>query len=726
MRIQTKLFLLLLVIAIGPLVALSWRSERATENLGEAIVERGQGAVVQEIENQLSQAVAYSSDLLTAQQRQVEFALRLQSSAAERLLSGPVPNGELPQIYMATDFNDPRMWPPDTELTLDHAISSPEGAFQAVPVSRQNQAFLVAPGVARQTVEELLLKLMPLVATYREINRTSAGLFYWQYVSLKEGLHSVYPGHGGYPVAYDPRKRVWYTNAMKADNLIWTQPFLDAATRRLLLTAAMPVRGSDGTKVGVTAIDIDILKVLGDIHGRVQIGTNAESFIVAVTDQNGAPFVPDVSVGDPVVRVAASSSYTDTGMAWDTTPEAMPLLSGKGPDVEQTIEDLIAGRDGVRRMPHNGRESLWVYGGLEQVNSALLSIVPVDDIETIAAQSQMDVSQAIFDQVRLAGIASITLIAVVAVLAMLAARSVTGPLRALVVTARGLAGGNLDARAKVKGSDEVKELADAFNAMIPQLRSHIAVMESLSLAREVQQKLLPTSAPALPGFEFAGRCVYSEDVGGDYYDFVRFGDGPQAERVGVFVGDVAGHGVVAALTMMSVRALLHSHAGDGRDLRSVMDAVNRYLAADSTGGRFVTLIYLVIDPDEHRLRWVSAGHGPNLLYDVENDQFEELAVHDIPLGVKSSWSYQECVRTDWPAPGLLIMGTDGIWETCNAEGQAFGTAGLKAVVRAVAHLSAEEICSKIVETLHRFSDGVPQRDDITLVVVKFLPTKRSP
>ena len=207
MRIQTKLFLLLLVIAIGPLVALSWRSERATENLGEAIVERGQGAVVQEIENQLSQAVAYSSDLLTAQQRQVEFALRLQSSAAERLLSGPVPNGELPQIYMATDFNDPRMWPPDTELTLDHAISSPEGAFQAVPVSRQNQAFLVAPGVARQTVEELLLTLMPLVATYREINRTSAGLFYWQYVSLKEGLHSVYPGHGGDPEAYDPTVR---------------------------------------------------------------------------------------------------------------------------------------------------------------------------------------------------------------------------------------------------------------------------------------------------------------------------------------------------------------------------------------------------------------------------------------------------------------------------------------------------------------------------------------
>lgn len=721
MRIQTKLFLLLLVIAIGPLIVLSWRGERATESLGAAIVAQGQNAVFQEIENQLSQAVMHSSDLLTAQQRQVEFALRLQASTVAQLLSQPEHGQQTQQFYMATDFDDPKSWPPDTELTLDHAIASPEGAFQAVPVSRQNQAFLVMPGVPQETIDGLRRRLMSLGETYREINNTSSGLFYWQYVSLKEGLHSVYPGHGGYPPSYDPRERAWYKNALNSDDVIWSQPFLDAATRRLLLTAAMPVYGVDGAPAGVTGIDIDILKVLGDINGAVQVGANAESYIVAATDQDGAPYVPALSTGNPVVRVVASSTYRDTGMSWDTTPEVPQLLSGKETAVKQTITDLISGRNGARRMSHNGRESLWVYGSLEQVNSALLTIVPIEDIATIAAQSQADVSQAIFEQVRLAGIASVTLIAVVAVLAMLASRSVTGPLRALVITARGLASGNLEARAQVKGSDEVNELATAFNAMIPQLQNHISVMESLSLAREVQQKLLPTSAPQLPGFEFAGRCVYSEDVGGDYYDFVRFGNGSQVQSVGIIVGDVAGHGFVAALTMTSVRALLRSHAGDGRDMCSAMDAVNRYLAADSTGGRFVTLLYLVIDPDERHMRWVSAGHGPNLIYNAENEQFEELAVSDIPLGVRANWSYQQCVRTDWPAPGLLIMGTDGIWETCNREGQAFGLDGLKTVVRAVAHLSAEQICNEIVETLRRFSDGVPQRDDITLVIVKLLP-----
>jgi sigma-B regulation protein RsbU (phosphoserine phosphatase) len=461
------------------------------------------------------------------------------------------------------------------------------------------------------------------------------------------------------------------------------------------------------------------------VHGRVDAVADTESYIVAVMDGEGEPFVPGTSAGAPVVRVIGSSAYQDTGMAWDTTPEIPQLLSGETPEIAQTISDLIVGRDGVRRMPHNGRESLWVYGRLQQVSSALLYIVPVDEIESIAEQAQTAVSYAVFEQERLAGIALATLIAVVAVLAMLAARSVTSPLRALAMTARGLAEGNLESRASVKSSDEVGELANAFNAMIPQLRSHISVMESLTLAREVQQKLLPASAPTLPGFEFAGRCVYSEDVGGDYYDFVCFDESLHTQRVGVVVGDVAGHGVVAALTMTSVRALLRSHADDGRNLCAAMNAVNSHLVADSAGGRFVTLVYLVIDPVEHSIRWVSAGHGPILIYDMESEEFEDLEVKDIPLGVNSDWAYQECVRTRWPSSGLLIMGTDGIWETSNPEGQVFGRAGLMEVTRAVAHLSAGEICSNIVETLHHFAEGEPQRDDVTLVVVKFLPPERS-
>ncbi|MEQ9448491.1 MAG: SpoIIE family protein phosphatase, partial [Rhodospirillaceae bacterium] len=305
------------------------------------------------------------------------------------------------------------------------------------------------------------------------------------------------------------------------------------------------------------------------------------------------------------------------------------------------------------------------------------------------------------------------------------ARSVTGPLRALAATATGLAGGNLEARARVKSSDEVGQLARAFNAMIPQLRSHISTKESLALACEVQQKLLPKSPPQIPNIEIAGRCAYSEDVGGDYYDFIQFPMTSGGQRVGIVVGDVVGHGVVAALTMTAVRALLRSHASDGSDLSAVMNAVNRHVAADASGGRFITLVYLVIDSNPRRIRWISAGHGPTLLYDVKNDTFDELPIEDIPLGIRPNWAFRECGREGWPEPAVLVMGTDGIWETRDASGATFGKPRLKQLIRAYAHLSAEDICDKVVEQLRAFAGDEPQRDDITLVVVKFAPSERA-
>jgi sigma-B regulation protein RsbU (phosphoserine phosphatase) len=216
--------------------------------------------------------------------------------------------------------------------------------------------------------------------------------------------------------------------------------------------------------------------------------------------------------------------------------------------------------------------------------------------------------------------------------------------------------------------------------------------------------------------------LYSEDVGGDYYDYLDLVDNKGERRVGVIVGDVAGHGVVAALTMTSVRALLRSHAGDGHHILPVMRAVNRHLTADAAGGRFVTLVYLVIDPVLHprRLRWISAGHGPLLFYDAVVHRFEELAVYDIPLGVEGEWAFHETERSEWPARGVLVIGTDGIWETKNAEGRVFGKDGLTGVIRANCGLSAAEICAAVEERLREFSGGIPQKDDVTLVVVKFV------
>ncbi len=251
------------------------------------------------------------------------------------------------------------------------------------------------------------------------------------------------------------------------------------------------------------------------------------------------------------------------------------------------------------------------------------------------------------------------------------------------------------------------------------MQQHIQVKESLTLAREVQQKLLPEKAPVVEGFDIAGRSVYSEDVGGDYYDFMEMTDDAGERRIGVTVGDVAGHGVVAALTMTSVRVLLRSHAGDGTVLKPVIRAMNRHLAEDAAAGRFVTLVYLVLEPDTREVRWINAGHGPLLLYDPATDKFEELSVQDIPLGVNPDWDFHERTRNTWPPGAILVVGTDGIWEAQNAEGQVFGKDGLKQAISAKAKLPAEQICDEVMQRLDYFLGGEPQRDDMTLVVIKF-------
>ena len=721
MRIQSKLFLILLVIAVLPLIALTWRGQRATESLGMELVTQGRSSAVKDIELQLTRVVDYSSDVMSARQRLVELALRLQAAEVERRLAAPVPVAG--EVYMHTAFEKAETWPPGTVLSLDRSAVAGNRKVQGLAISPLHQSFFM-PRLGKVDPAETL-RLAGMDELYATLSASNPGLFYWQYTALASGLHSSFPGHGGYPATYDPRQRAWYQLAENSGGLIWTPPLWDAPTRRLLLTAAMPIKAPGGDIAGVTGIDVEILSVLSAIHDKIKLSGQAESFIIRAADERGDEFIPGTSMGAPSLRVVASTQAHAEGVAteadWEAAVEEPLLVSGTPSGLAEIADDLMVARGGLRHMPHKGVDSVWVYRKLERLNAALLYIVPVGDVEAAADQAQESVRAATMEQIRLAGIASVGLIALVALAAMLTARSITSPLRALASAARDLAAGNLEARAPVQSGDEVGDVAQAFNAMVPDLRSHIQTKESLVVAREVQQKLLPASAPEIPGFEVAGLCVYSEAVGGDYFDFLELTDEAGEQRLGVVVGDVTGHGIPAALTMTSVRALIRSHAGDGQTLRPVLRAVNRHLAEDSARGNFVTLVYMMIEPDTRTVRWISAGHGPILFYNGDTHSFEELAVHDIPLGVKSEWDFHELSRSQWPSSGVIVIGTDGIWETQNSDRRVFGKENLIGAVRATAHLSATEICAVIVDRLADFRGAAPQTDDVTLVVIKLLP-----
>jgi sigma-B regulation protein RsbU (phosphoserine phosphatase) len=257
----------------------------------------------------------------------------------------------------------------------------------------------------------------------------------------------------------------------------------------------------------------------------------------------------------------------------------------------------------------------------------------------------------------------------------------------------------------------------AFNAMVPQLQDNMRMRQSLALANQVQRNLLPQKAPEIDGLDVAGRSIFCDETGGDYYDFLTLSRiGPRS--LGVAVGDVTGHGISAALLMATARALLRSHAIHPGNLGRIMADINGHMTADTAVEQFTTLFYAVIDGEQRSIRWANAGHDPAIVYDPATDAFDELDGAGIPLGIEAGSEYKELRRDSLAAGQVVVVGTDGIWETRNGDGRMFGKAGLRELIRRHARDSAEAIATAITESLAAYRESKPQEDDVTLVVIK--------
>ena len=242
--------------------------------------------------------------------------------------------------------------------------------------------------------------------------------------------------------------------------------------------------------------------------------------------------------------------------------------------------------------------------------------------------------------------------------------------------------------------------------------------KALALAGEVQRSLLPQENPQVPGLDVAGRNVSCDEVGGDYFDFF-WRRGPSESPFSVAVGDIAGHGVDAALLMTSARAFLRLHASQDEPVSEIICAANKHLVEDvMETGRFMTLFYLTIAPDLNSMEWVRAGHDPAIIYDPVTDDFEDLAGPGIALGIDDSFPYKPNSRSGLRDGQVIAIGTDGIWESYNNKGEMFGRKRLKALLRQYAHHTAGEILNVVFNSLGEFSGGRKSDDDITLVVIK--------
>jgi sigma-B regulation protein RsbU (phosphoserine phosphatase) len=299
----------------------------------------------------------------------------------------------------------------------------------------------------------------------------------------------------------------------------------------------------------------------------------------------------------------------------------------------------------------------------------------------------------------------------------LVSRNLTMPFREIIHTLQNVRNGRFDKKVRVTSNDEIGYTGDVINEMTEGLRERDRIRRSLGIAMEVQQHLLPRNAPQIIGLDIAGRSIYCEETGGDYFDYLPVIN-KESGKIKIVVGDVSDHGIASALLMTTARAFLRQRAARTGSLNQIVADVNHQLAGDvQDSGRFMTLFFCEIDRRMQTIRWVNAGHDPAVIFDLNDGVVDELAGRALPLGVSEKAAYQEQQRGLKPGQ-IILIGTDGIWESQNTQGQMFGKERFLTVVRDHARQPAENILQAVITDLDKFRRPLEKEDDVTLVVVK--------
>jgi phosphoserine phosphatase RsbU/P len=501
---------------------------------------------------------------------------------------------------------------------------------------------------------------------------------------------------------YDPRNRPFYTKAKQEGRLVWLPPYVFYNQGVPGISCAAPVKDTSGTMRGVLSVDFDLNALSAFVsemsvseHSHVFLFT-ADEMLLAHPDRREVGVAGGRGAGKLLTLADAGDPLVDSYRA-NLKPEDLHPANGES---FHHFEFRHAGTDylGSTTAFRVGDDLVWVVG----------VVAPKSDFVGDVWRTQAFALAA-------AGAAVCAAVA----LAFALANTVSRPVQSLIGFMRKVGGGDLEAKAEFGGSGEFRELADELNRMIADLRDRLRLRHSLGVAMEVQQRLLPATAPTVRGLDVAGHSTYCDETGGDYYDFLVL-DKAAPDAVLVALGDVMGHGVAAALVMAGVRAVLRDRAVVAGDLAELMGRLNRLISADHGGDRFMTMHLSVLDSKTNTMRWVSAGHDPVIVFDPADGSFAEVGEGDLPLGVMDDTAYTEQTSAALRPGQILFIGTDGVWEMPDVRGDQFGKDRLREVLRECAARTAEEIARAVRERLTAFRGEAKSVDDVTFVVVKVL------
>jgi serine phosphatase RsbU (regulator of sigma subunit) len=246
-------------------------------------------------------------------------------------------------------------------------------------------------------------------------------------------------------------------------------------------------------------------------------------------------------------------------------------------------------------------------------------------------------------------------------------------------------------------------------------RELITMRQEVQLAQEIQANLLPSTAPVVPGYEFAGISIPAKEVGGDYFDYIPMADG----RMGLTVGDVSGKGVGAALLMATSQATLRGQVVGSSDPAEALGRTNFLMCSATRRGTFVTLFLAVLNPETGGISYANAGHNRPFVVGP-NGKFEILTTGSLVLGFLPKHTYERAETVLQPGESLVIY-SDGVTEAMNLESEQFEEERLYDLAKKHQGDGSGAMVDRIINEVRAFAGERPQNDDITLLIVRRKP-----
>lgn len=685
MALQVSITALVVTIAVGVVSMLNIKKRVISDSarLGESAAENSAGILKEQIE----------SNLLTITESKAEYA----SSQFGRL-AGYVRQyaSYLHYLYLNEEqYNPVEVLPPDNK-----------NAGKLVLMRDFANDNISLPDVKDEI--GLLGNVEPMFASAMSVD---GDIITTIYLGTESGVmisYDKYSDSGESQGNYNFFESSWYTQAKKAETLIFTDTYLDGYGRGETISCAAPFYDAADNFAGVVSMDV----LISDINNSVIAMDYVNGAYAFLLDTNGKV-------------IAAPEAFRDT--------VGNNIVTDDNARLHGIADQILSGKSGIAATD----QAYYAYAPVDGIDWILGVYFPTsvitektDDITTVISENTSDTAQSIQNSILLAitiFVAGFIIIVIgVYFISKIFADRVVQPLQILQEDVQMISEGNLEHRAKIIQDDEIGELANAFNNMSASLQEYIKNLSSvmaekerigaeLNVATQIQADMLPSIFPAFPEreeFDIYATMQPAKEVGGDFYDFFLIDD----DHLAVVIADVSGKGVPAALFMVIAKTLLKNRAQMGDSPAKVLEVVNNQLCENNKAEMFVTVWFGVMQISTGKIVAANAGHEKPIIRkaDGEFEIFKDK--HGFVMGGMEGMKYKE-YEFEIEKGGCLFVYTDGVPEATSSDSELFGMERLVQVLNEEKDAPLPDILKSVKGSIDKFVKDAPQFDDITMLAL---------